>query len=92
MARIPGLIFDTHAVIARLVETGMPEPQARTVVGIQADLIENKLATKADIDTAITTAKFELIKWIVGVNVAAVVTVAGLFVTALGLTWQQPAP
>lgn len=85
MARIPGLIFDTHAAIERLVESGMPEPQATTVVGIQADLIENKLATRADIDTAITAAKFDLIKWIVGVNVAAVVAVAGLFVTAVGL-------
>lgn len=85
MARIPGLIFDTHAAIERLVESGMPEPQATTVVGIQADLIENKLATEAEIDTAITAAKFDLIRWIVGVNVAAVVAVAGLFVTAVGL-------
>ena len=55
------------------------------MVGIQADLIENKLATKADIDSAITAAKFDLIRWIVGVNVAAVVAVAGLFATAVGL-------
>ena len=80
-----GLIFDTHAAIEKLVEAGMPHPQATTVVGIQADLIENKLATTSNIDTAITVAKFDLIKWIVGVNVAAVVAVAGLFVTAVGL-------
>ena len=85
MAPASGLIFDTHAAIERLVASGMPEPQATTVVGIQADLIENKLATKSDIDIAITAAKFDLIKWIVGVNVAAVITVAGLFVTAVGL-------
>ena len=80
-----GLIFDTHAAIEKLVEAGMPQPQATTVVGIQADLIENKLATRPDIDNAITAAKFDLIKWIVGVNVAAVIAVTGLFVTAVGL-------
>ena len=63
----------------------MPESQATAVVDIQADLIENKLATKSDIEIAITAAKFDLIKWIVGVNVAAVIAVAGLFVTAVGL-------
>lgn len=86
MARTPGLIFDTHAAIEKLVESGMPELQATTVVGIQADLIENKLATKSDIDTAIAAAKFDLIKWIVGVNVTAVLAVAGLFFTAAGLS------
>lgn len=85
MARIPGLILDTHAAMERLVESGMPEPQATTVVGIQADLIENELATKADIDAAITAARLDLIRWIVGVNVAAVVAIAALFVTAVGL-------
>ena len=85
MARIPGLVFDTQAAIERLVESGMPESQATTVVGIQADLIESKLATRADIETAINATKSDLIRWIVGVNAAAVVAVAGLFVTAVGL-------
>ena len=86
MARTSGLIFDTHAAIEKLVESGMPKPQATTVVGIQAGLVEDRLATKTDIDTAITAAKFDLIQWIVGVNVAAVVAVAGLIVAAGGLS------
>ena len=48
-------------------------------MGIQADLIENKLAIRFHINTAIAAAKFDLIKWIVGVNVTAVLAVAGLF-------------
>lgn len=85
MARIPRLVFDTQAAIERLVESGMPEPQATTVVGIQADLIENNLTTRADIENAITAAKYDLVRWIVGVTAAAVIAVAGLFVTAIGL-------
>ena len=43
------LIFDTHEDIQELVKSGMPEPQAETVVRQRVRLLERNLATKADI-------------------------------------------
>ena len=45
------LIFDTHEDIQELVNSGMPEPQAETVVRQRLRLLERNLATKADIET-----------------------------------------
>ena len=44
------LIFDTHEDIQELVNSGMPEPQAETVVRQRVRLLERNLATKADIE------------------------------------------
>ncbi len=44
------LILDTHAAVHELVNAGMPERQAETVVRQQARLLEQNLATKADIE------------------------------------------
>ena len=70
------LILDTHAAVHELVNAGMPERQAETVVRQQARLLEQNLATKADIEalrqetkTGIEAAKVDLIKWIVGINI-----------------------
>ena len=41
--------FDTHAFIKRLVKAGFTEQQAEVLAEEQADLVENKLATKKDI-------------------------------------------
>ena len=43
------LIFDTHEDIQELVNSGMPEPQAETVVRQRVRLLERNLASKADI-------------------------------------------
>ena len=45
------LICDTHEDIQELVNSGMPEPQAETVVRQRLRLLERNLATKADIET-----------------------------------------
>ena len=57
----------------------MPECQAETVVRQQARLLEQNLATKADIEAlrqetkaSIEAAKLDLIKWIFGINVGTV--------------------
>ena len=50
MAHSPTLILDTHAAVHELVSAGMPERQAETVVRQQARLLEQNLATKADIE------------------------------------------
>ncbi len=44
------IVYDTHAAVQRLTETGMPEPQAEAVVREQSLLLEHNLATKADIE------------------------------------------
>ena len=44
------LIIDTHEDIQELVKSGMPEPQAETVVRQRVRLLEGNLATKADIE------------------------------------------
>ena len=51
MTRNPVLAFDTHAAVVELMEAGMPERQAESVVRLQARLIEEHFATKADIGT-----------------------------------------
>jgi len=43
------VLFDTHAFIKRLTAAGMPEPQAEVLADEHARLIDEKLASKADI-------------------------------------------
>ncbi len=54
------LILDTHADIQELVASGMPEPQAETVVRQHVRLLERNVATKADIAT--TNANIESLR------------------------------
>lgn len=61
--------FDTHSFIKRLVAAGMPEPQAEILAEEQARLIEDRLATKADVSDVrrdIAEAKVDLLKWMFG--------------------------
>ena len=44
------LAFDTHAVVKRLTQAGMDEQQAEALVECQAQLINDSLATKQDIE------------------------------------------
>ena len=57
MAQHPVLSFDTHAAAVSLVDSGMPERQAETVVRLQVRLIEQHFATKADVDTVNSTVE-----------------------------------
>lgn len=43
------LIFDTHNFVKKLTTAGMPEAQAEILASEQANLIDNRLATKQDI-------------------------------------------
>ncbi|WP_339058115.1 DUF1640 domain-containing protein [Candidatus Regiella endosymbiont of Tuberolachnus salignus] len=43
------LVFDTHNFVKKLTKAGMPEAQAEVLASEQANLIENRLATKQDI-------------------------------------------
>ena len=42
------IVFDTHAFVKELTEAGMPEAQAEVLARSQANLIDEKLATKED--------------------------------------------
>ena len=57
MAQHPVLSFDTHAAVVSLVDSGMPERQAETVVRLQVRLIEQHFATRADVDTVNSTVE-----------------------------------
>ena len=63
------LIFDTHEDIRELVNSGMPEPQAETVVRQRVRLLERNLATKADI--AATNASIETLRQETKADIAA---------------------
>ena len=54
------ITFDTHAFIKRLTAVGMPESQAEVLAEEQAKLIENRLATKDDLDALRTALKADL--------------------------------
>ena len=43
------LIFDTHAFVKQLTEAGMPESQAEVLARTQAALIDERLATRDDL-------------------------------------------
>ena len=63
------LIFDTHEDIQELVNSGMPEPQAETVVRQRVRLLERNLATKAGI--AATNANIETLRQDTKADIAA---------------------
>jgi hypothetical protein len=54
------LILDTHAAVNELVSAGMPERQAETVVRQQARLLEQNLATKADVEALRQATKADI--------------------------------
>ena len=64
------LIFDTHEDIQELVNSGMPEPQAETVVRQRVRLLERNLATKADIATI--NASIETLRQETKADIAAI--------------------
>ena len=80
------LILDTLADIQELIKSGMPEPQAETVVRQRVRLMEYNFATKADIERLrqetkadIAQSKNDMIKWFIEVNLGT----AMLILTAI---------
>ena len=64
-----GLIIDTLEDVRELVKSGMPEPQAETVVRQRVRLLEGNLATKADI--AAINANIETLRQETNAQIAA---------------------
>jgi hypothetical protein len=72
------LHFDTHAFVKRLVEAGMPEPQAEILASSQAELIEERLATKQDLEILEERLTYRLTIRLGGMIAASVAIVAAL--------------
>ena len=84
--------MDTYTAVKTLIESGMEEKQAASVVEIQARLFDRNLVTKTDfallksetntefaeIRTEIASLKSDMIRWVVGVNFATVVLVVSI--------------
>lgn len=68
------IVFDTHAFVKRLTAVGMPEDQAEALADEQAKLIDERLATKDDLERL----EQRLIIRLGGMLVVAVVAVAAL--------------
>lgn len=68
------IVFDTHAFVKRLTAVGMPEEQAEALADEQAKLIDERLATKDDLERL----EQRLIMRLGGMLVVAVVAVAAL--------------
>jgi hypothetical protein len=76
------VLFDTHAFVKRLTAAGMPEAQAEVLADEQARLIDERLATKNDLqplatatsvreaelrlEAKIETVKSDILKWMFG--------------------------
>ena len=71
-------LFNTHAFVKRLTAAGMPESQAEILADEQVRLIDERLATKADlanlatktdlesVRAEIADSKAEILKWLFG--------------------------
>ena len=60
-------VFDTHAYVKRMKAVGFTEEQAEVQAETVADLINERLVTKADLDLRIAELKTELVKWMLGI-------------------------
>jgi hypothetical protein len=78
------MTFNTHAFIKKLTAAGMSEPLAEVVAEEQMRLVEDKLATKDDLNKLETDlrneitikcaeVKTELVKWMFGISAAQAV-------------------
>jgi ribosomal protein L29 len=65
-------IFDTHAYIKKMKAVGFTEEQAEVQAETVADLINERLVTKADLDLRIAELKTELVKWMMGIALGQV--------------------
>ena len=54
------IVFDTHEAVHQLTAAGVPERQAEAHVRLQAQLIEQNFATKADIESLGRTTKADI--------------------------------
>ena len=66
------ITFDTLDFTRKLRDAGFDEKQAEVQAETVADLINERLVTKADLDLRIAELKTELVKWMLGIAVGQV--------------------
>ena len=72
------IVFDTHAFVKRLTAAGMPEQQAEVLADSQAQLIDERLATKHDLEELELRLTHTLTIRLGGMLVAGITIVAAL--------------
>ncbi|HEY1260377.1 MAG TPA: hypothetical protein VGF34_14110 [Stellaceae bacterium] len=75
--------FDTLTAARRLEEAGASEPIVETIREAR-DFDLSQLATKGDLDVLRAQIELRLIRWMIGVGVAAVVAIVGALT---GVVW-----
>ncbi len=75
MSTIP---FDTLAFTKKMTKAGMPQEQAEVLAESQAELIEQRLATKADLTVALKELEYRLTLRLGSMMVVAIGIVATL--------------
>ena len=71
-------IFDTLAYAKKLKEAGVPENQAEIHAEAIAELIDEQLATKKDIQILEANVTERIIRWVAGMLVAQAAIIATL--------------
>ena len=71
--------FDTLATVRALKEAGMDATQAEAVTGAIGGAIGSaNTVTRADLDAALSALEVRLVKWAVGIALAAVALVVAI--------------
>lgn len=71
-------VFDTLAYAKKLKAVGFTEEQAEVQASAVAELVNEKLITKADLDLKIAELKTELVKWMLGIAAGQVAFLVAL--------------
>ena len=79
------ITFDTHAYVKKLQAVGFTEEQAEVLSSTQAELIEEKLATKGDLNELearlnlkMVEHKSDTIKWVAGMLIGQALLIIGV--------------
>lgn len=78
MPAMATIAFDTLSYAKKLKSAGFTDQQAEIQAEVMKELLVSELATKSDLQTEISKAKVEIIKWVAGMLVAQAAIVATL--------------
>ncbi|TAN44818.1 MAG: DUF1640 domain-containing protein [Nitrospirae bacterium] len=72
------IVFDTHAYVKKLMAAGVSIEQAEVQAQALAEIVEDKLATKTDLEKLRAEITADIIKWVAGMLVAQAAVIAAL--------------
>ena len=79
------VVFDTHDFVKRLTAVGMPEGQAEALANSQAMLIDQKLATKRDLNELELALKRDLKELELTLKHDLTIRLGSMMVAAIGV-------